>query len=64
MLEVSIKVLMLSQELQFSELQEEFLFARVIKLYGGFSAIGGWFHFGHGANAKAIVHHTNSRCQI
>jgi len=55
---------MLSQELQFSELQEEFLFARVIKLYGGFSAVGGWFHFGHGAYAKAIVHHTNSRGQI
>jgi len=55
---------MLSQELQFSELQEEFLFARVIKLYRGFTAVGGWFHFGHGAYAKAVVHHANSRGQI
>jgi hypothetical protein len=50
---------LLSQELQFSELKKEFLFARVIKFDGGFAAIGGGFHFGHGACSKSVVKHAN-----
>jgi hypothetical protein len=52
-------VLLLSQELQFSELKKEFLFARVIKFYGGFTAICGGFHFGHGACSKTVVKNAN-----
>jgi hypothetical protein len=61
MLAVSMVVLLLSQELQFSELKKEFLFARVIKFYGGFTAICGGFHFGHGACSKTVVKNANPR---
>ena len=55
---------LLGQELQFSELEKEFLLARVIKLYGGFAAVIGLFHFGYGAYAKTVVNYAYSRRQI
>ena len=55
---------LLGQELQFSELQKEFFLARVIKLNGGFTAVGSWLHFGYGARTKAFMQHPYSRGQI